>query len=153
MLIPSVTPLKNSATIESQKLVDSPNTIMLTPKPATQMSSVRPACRLGGRRVAMSIDAERAERWRGPEQAQADRPDVEDVAGEDRQQRDRAAEEDGEQVQRHRADEGRACATTYRIPPSRLSRRGSPAIRSGIGRRGISARHPVEVAMRRAISP
>ena len=42
---------------------------------------------------------------------------------------------------------------TYRIPPSRLSRRGSPAIRSGIGRRGISARHPVEVAMRRAISP
>ena len=33
MLTPSVTPLQNSATIESQKIVDSPKTIMLTPKP------------------------------------------------------------------------------------------------------------------------
>ena len=33
MLIPSVTPLMNSAASETQKIVDSPNTIMLTPKP------------------------------------------------------------------------------------------------------------------------
>ena len=46
MLSPSVTPLKNSAAIDRAKVVDRPNTIMLTPNPATQISSVRPACRL-----------------------------------------------------------------------------------------------------------
>ena len=55
MLRPSVTPLKNSAIQDTMNVVDSPNTIIETPKPATEMSSVRPAWRLGGRRVAMSI--------------------------------------------------------------------------------------------------
>ena len=55
MLRPSVTPLMNSANIDSTKVVDKPKTIMLTPKPATQIIRVRPACRLGGRRVAISI--------------------------------------------------------------------------------------------------
>ena len=36
MLIPSVTPAKNSATSDTAKIVDAPNTIMLTPKPATR---------------------------------------------------------------------------------------------------------------------
>ena len=45
----------NRAARETQKVVDSPNTIMLSPNPATQMSSVAPAWRLGGRRVAMSM--------------------------------------------------------------------------------------------------
>ena len=55
MLMPSVTPLMNRAASEITKLVDSPNTSMLTPKPATQMRNVRPACRLGGQRVATSM--------------------------------------------------------------------------------------------------
>ena len=55
MLMPSVTPLMNRAAIDSQKLVDNPKTIMLTPNPATQIRNVRPACRLGGQRVAAII--------------------------------------------------------------------------------------------------
>ena len=85
---------------------------MLTPKPATQISRVRPG--MPARRPPRGDEHhdERAERWRGPQHAEPDRPDVEDVAREDRQQRDGAAEEDREQVQCHRADERRASATT-----------------------------------------
>ena len=48
---------------------------------------------------------ERADRGRGAEDAEADRPDVEDVARVDRQQRDPAAEEHGEEIERDRAEQ------------------------------------------------
>ena len=48
-----------------------------------------------------------ADRGRGAQRAQALRPDVQDLVGEDRQDRDRAAEQHREQVQRDRAQEDR----------------------------------------------
>ena len=110
MLTPSVTPLTNRAASETAKAVESPNTIMLSPKPATQISRFGPAWRLGGRRWRRASPAARRPRARsaGPE---TDRADMQDVGREERQEGDRATEEDREQVERHRADEGRRPGT------------------------------------------
>ena len=108
MLRPSVTPLKNSATHDTMNVVDRPNTIIETPNPATEMSSVRPAWRLGRPARRDEHDPERAQRRRRAKDPEPGRPDVQDVGREDRQQRDRATEEDGEQVERHRPDQRRS---------------------------------------------
>ena len=67
----------------------------------------RPARRRTGRRDSTTAATERADGRRGAEDAEPGRADLEHVAGEDRQERDRAAEEDGEEVERDRAEEHR----------------------------------------------
>ena len=87
------------------------------------MSSVRPARRRIGRRARTIPATERADGRRRAQDAEARRPDVEHVLREDRQQRDGAAEEDGEEIERDRAEEHRR-RRTRRTPPSTLARSG-----------------------------
>ena len=75
---------------------------------------------------------------------------MQDVGREQRQERDRATEEDREEVERHRAEERRV-RMTYRIPMRRLSIIGSPSTRSGIGLRAMRLRQSVATANRTAI--
>jgi len=55
MLIPSKTPLKNKAVIESRKFFEKAKIMMLIPKPAIARSRFLPACVIGGWRVAISV--------------------------------------------------------------------------------------------------
>ena len=52
---PSTRPAAKSAIIETQKLVERPNTIMATPKSATHTSRMRPAFLRGCQRPAASM--------------------------------------------------------------------------------------------------
>ncbi len=78
---------------------------MHAPKPATTTNIVGPARRSD--RVARDRERgdERADRRRSAQEPETGRPDLEDVLREDRQQRDRAAEEDGEEIERDRAEQ------------------------------------------------
>ena len=99
MLIMSAKPLTASAANESANELDSPNTTMLPPKTPTTTSSLRPAIPRSGRRVSM-IPAKRApDGGRAAQHAEPDGADVEDVAGEERQQRDRTAEQHRDEVE------------------------------------------------------
>ena len=69
------------------------------------MNSVLPARRRIGRRRDHERGAERTDRRRSTQHAETRRPDVEHVSGEHRKQRDRAAEQHGEQVERDRAEQ------------------------------------------------
>ena len=107
MLIMSAKPLTARATIESANECESPKTIMLAPKTATTINSFRPARRPSGRRVSMMPGGKRADRRRAAQDAEPDRPHLEDVAGEERQQRDGAAEQHRDEVERDRAEQHR----------------------------------------------
>jgi len=49
MLMLSNTPVSASMAIETQRLLESPNSTVATPNPATPQRSVLPARRIGGR--------------------------------------------------------------------------------------------------------
>ena len=110
MLIMSAKPLTASAASESANERESPKTTMLAPKTPTTTSSVRPASRCSGRRDQHDPGDERADRRRAPQHSEPDRPDLEDVAREERQQRNGAAEEHGDEVERDRAQQDRRAA-------------------------------------------
>ena len=123
-LTPSASPLTNSAASDSTKDVESPKTSIETPNSPThdEEDRTRPTHRPVARREQHRQHG--APRRRGPQHTQPDRADVEDVAREDRQQRDGAAEEHGEQVQRHGAQQRLVvCGRTGR--PRRGSRAGA----------------------------
>ena len=85
-------------------------------------SRTRPGRCHGGSRVVTSAIGSRAGGGRRAQPAQAGRPHLQDVLGKDRQQRDGAAEQHGEQIQRDRRQEHRAGAT--RTAGRRARRRG-----------------------------
>ena len=76
----------------------------------------------------------RTRRRRGVQNAKADRADVQDVAGKNRQERDRSAEEHGEQVERHRSQHHLIASATYRTPVATLSHTDSFEARVAGGR-------------------
>ena len=86
---------------------DRPKTTMLAPKVPTTRSSVRPAWPPSGLRASRIPAIERADRDRAPQHAETERPGVQDRLREERQQRDGAAEEHGEEVERDRAEDDR----------------------------------------------
>ena len=108
------------------------------------MSSVRPACRASGRRERMIAEHSAPTAGAARSTPRPGRPDVEDVLGEDGQQRDRAAEQDGEEVERDGAEQHRRAADEpdaaeharevgrRRHRPNR-ARRGGAATRRGRG--------------------
>ena len=85
----------------------------------------------------------RAEARRGAQEAEADLAGVEDVAGEDRQQRGRPAGEDREQIERHRAEEDGLGEDTGLLARFLTSDGPSPAIASTAGND-----HPPELGIR-----
>ena len=119
----SAKPATASPTRVSGSQVDNPQTTVAIPKIATATINVdppgrpeRPARKNHGRR-------ERAERRRGAQHAETDRACVEDLPRVHRQQRDAAAEEDGEEVEADRTEQ-HARAEHERIPATRLSNPG-----------------------------
>ena len=89
------------------RLVDSPNTIVATPNAATPPNIHRPTWRRIGRIDTDSGEQRRADGRSGAHHAEADRPDVEDLARVDREQCRRPAEQHREQVERDRAEHDR----------------------------------------------
>ena len=141
----STKPATASAASVSGSHVDAPQTIVHAPKRTTTTISVGPAARLERaagedqrrRRSAPTAGA-------AAQDAEAHRPDVEDVARVDREQRDRPAEEHGEEVERDRAEqhlrppdepERRRRARRRRPPRSTFAAR-APAQRSAISAPG-----------------
>ena len=102
---PSNMPDSSSSSADSQKLRRQAKPMMHRPKPATANSSSRPA--LLCRRMPRQPQAHhhRAQRRRRAQDAQAFRAVVQDFVDECRQQRDRAAEQHREHVQRQRAEQ------------------------------------------------
>ena len=101
----SAAPLTASSTSDSQNQRDSAKTIMQSPNAATANRNVRPARRAAaaGRATTDISTAPTAGAARStPEPLGAH---VQDLLGEDRQHRHRAAEQHREQVEGHRADE------------------------------------------------
>ena len=82
MLIMSTNPLTASAASESGSERESPKTTMLAPKAATTTSSVRPAWPRSGRRASMTPGHERADGRGAAQDAEPDRPGVQDRARE-----------------------------------------------------------------------
>ena len=105
MLIMSAKPATASAASESGSDFDRPNTIIIAPNVATTTSNVGPAGNGRGRRErtipARSAPAAGAARSRPTH----DGADVENREREDRRERDRVAEEHGDEVERDRAEE------------------------------------------------
>ncbi len=101
----STKPATASATSVSGSHAEAPQTTCIAPKRTTTTISVGPAARRSGRRATSKRGGERTHRGRGAQHAEPRRPDVEDVAGEDRQQGDPTAEEDGEEIERDRAEQ------------------------------------------------
>ena len=87
-------------------------------------SSVRPARPRIGRRVSTIAAHSAPTAGAAAQQPEPGRPDVEDVLREHGQQRDGAAEQDGEQVERDRAETAPACGGSACTPPSTLARSG-----------------------------
>ena len=105
MLIMSAKPLTASAPNDSANECERPKTIMLAPKTPTTIRSFRPARPPSGRRVSMIPAASAPTAGALRRMPEPDRPDLEHVAGEERQQRDGAAEEDCDEVERDRAEQ------------------------------------------------
>ena len=137
MLIMSAKPLTASATSESTNQCERPNTTMLTPNSGDDAQQRPP--RVVAQRPPDEEDPgeERADGGSAAQDAEALRADVEDRAREHRQQRDGAAEQHGEQVERDRAQDHRRVADEAdageqalrgRAPPPALGRamRGGP---------------------------
>ena len=83
-----------------------------------------------GRRVSMIPASERTDGRSAAQDAEPDRPDLEHVAGEERQQRDGAAEEDRDEVERDRTEQHRRPA--HEEEAGEQSRRaGCPPASSG----------------------
>ena len=102
----STKPLTASAANESGNQRESPKTTMLAPNAPTTSSSVRPAWPPSGLRASRIPPTARRPRSR----CAARRARTAPCAGstrEERQQRDGAAEEHGEQVERDRAEDDR----------------------------------------------
>ena len=102
----SPAPAMASATSESQKLVDRPKVIVHTPKSATPPNIQRARVPLDGPHAEPERDDGRADAGRGAHQAEPDGVDVQDLVRIHRQQRDHAAEQHREQVQRDGAEHG-----------------------------------------------
>ena len=81
-----------------------------TPKTATAVEHARPGPRRSGIPRQQQRHADGARRRHAAQQAEAPRPDLQDVARVDRQQRHRAAEQHGEEVERDRAEDDRAAS-------------------------------------------
>ena len=122
----STKPLTARAAKESGNQRESPNTIMLAPKIPTgeQQRSARPAAE----RLAREHDSggERADGGRAPQHAQPERAGVQDRAGVEGEQGDRAAEQHGEQVEADRAEDDRRRADEADAEQQALERRAAP---------------------------
>ena len=101
----SSAPATTSAASDSQNHVDSPKTMIASPNPATDQTKTRPERRNGGMQPLRDGHRQRADRGRGGEPAERRRPDVQDVLGEHRQQRNRAAEQHREEIERDHAED------------------------------------------------
>ena len=110
MLNMSANPATASAAHESQNDFDSPKTMWDAPKIATTMNSVRPALPRIGRWARMMPATRAPTAGEAAEDAEAQRPDVEDARREQRQQRHGAAEEHREEVEADRAEQHRRAA-------------------------------------------
>ena len=90
---------------EARACRDSPKPIIARPKPATAPSSTRPGRSHAASRVVMSAIVSAPAAGAARSQPRPAGPDLQDVLREDRQQRDRAAEQHREQVQRDGREE------------------------------------------------
>ena len=109
-LMLSKTPVRNRQTSDSANDRDRPKPIVARPKPAThqQQDAAGTLPRLEARRDQRH--RQRAEPGRGAQPAEPGGADLQDVLREDRQQRDRAAEQHREQIERDRRQEQRVGA-------------------------------------------
>ena len=98
-------PASASASNESHIARERPKTTMQAPKPATTMNSVGPRAAPDREPRDRERGGERAHGRSRAEEPEPDRPDLEDVLREHGQERDRAAEENGEEVERDGAEE------------------------------------------------
>ena len=99
---------------------------------------MRPAWPPSGRRVEQTPADDRADRRRGPQDAEAHRPDVQDRLAKTRQQRHRASEEHCEEVERDRAQQHRRAADEVRAPRAPCRAPGTAS--AARGRRGRADR-------------
>ena len=124
----SAAPVTHSAASDSANEVDRPKTSVA--RPNTAIAAEQLGAGVARDRPARQHDRhrQRAQRRRAAQQAQAPGADVQDVLGEDRQQRHRAAEQHREQVERDRAQHHLvlphvAHAGEQRVQAHRLARR------------------------------
>ena len=158
----SVAPSRASATIDSHGMVETPNSTVKTPNSATKTNMTMPAWSRIGWPVSQTATSDRADAGRGAQQAEPPGPEFEDVAGIDRQQRHRAGQKHGEEVERDRAEhdllapdvaeagkqrvEASACRSA-RAAPASGSRRSAASRRPSARRR---CRRPIRPKGRRA---
>ena len=119
------------ASIDSHIWRESPKTTMETPNPATTTKSIGPARRRIGKPASASAARNAPTAGAARRTARARRADLEDVLREDREQRDRAAEEHREEVERDRSEEhprptDQANAREHLAEPATLAGRGHP---------------------------
>ena len=96
--------------IDSANDVDSANTMVASPKQATLTNMMRPICRVSGQRVSTIMISSAPTAGAARSKPRPLRADVEDLVGEDRQQRRRAAEQHREQVERDDAEHDRVAS-------------------------------------------
>ena len=99
-------------------------------------SSVAPVRDCTGRRTSTKPVEHRADRRRAAQDAEADRPGVQHRLGEHRQQRDRAAEQHGEQVEQDRAQQDRRVADEADAAEQRLQAAAAAATAARLRRGG-----------------
>ena len=103
----SEAPMSTRATSDTAKLRDRPNAIVAAPKTATQANILAPAAFSMGRSASPNAVTAAPGSGRASQHAERPRPEVQDVAGIDGQERGRAAEEHCEEVERDGAEDDR----------------------------------------------
>ena len=151
MLIMSTKPLTASATSESGSELREAEDDHATPEQRRRRRAASgPRAAASGRRVSTRPASERADGRRAAQHAEARRARVEDRAREERQQRHGAAEEDGEEVERDRAEQHRRAADEADAGEHACARLGRLAVRSTRGSWTQRAPRPAPTASRRA---
>ena len=103
-------PTTISATIDSTRLVEKPNTMVATAKQRERAEQPEPAVALDRHAGEHRGRQQTAERGRAAQQARAPGADAEDVARIERQQRLHAAEQRGHELEQHGAEDGLGAA-------------------------------------------
>ena len=131
----STAPSSARAASESANDDDSAKTIVAPPNAATAANIVRADA--PPQRVPREIQRrrERADSGRAAQHAEPGRPDVQDVLGVDRQERRRAAQQHGEQIERDGAEDHGVSANVVEPGEQRFQ-----TGRFALARRGAAAR-------------
>ena len=140
----SAAPSRASATIDSQGMVETPNSTVKTPNSATKTNMTMPAWSRIGWPVSQIGDDDRADAGRGAQQAEAPRPELQNVARIDRQQRHGAGQQHGEKVERDRAEHDLLAPDVAEAGKQRVERRlvGRAALRRLRDRKDQQRRPP-----------